>query len=59
MFEHMMIIIAGLSQRLRRADDRGSVTLEQVVWTLLLLLAAIAAGAIVVTAITNRTDQIN
>jgi hypothetical protein len=38
--------------------DEGSVTLEQVLWTLGLLLAATAAVAIVVLAITNRTGRI-
>jgi hypothetical protein len=39
--------------------DRGSVTLEQIVWTLFLLSAAAAAVILVGAAITNRTGAIN
>ena len=38
--------------------DRGSVTLEQVIWTLFLLGAAGAAVIIIGAAITNRTAGI-
>jgi len=39
--------------------DRGSVTLEQVIWTLFLLGAAAAAVIIIGTAITSRTGKIS
>ncbi|XVU24219.1 hypothetical protein ACQPZJ_44475 [Actinoplanes sp. CA-054009] len=39
--------------------DRGSVTLEQVIWTLFLLGAAAAAVIFVGAAINNRTAGIN
>ena len=51
-------LIAYLRTPPRRRDD-GSVSLEQVVWTLALLLAAGAAVALITTAITNRTSKIN
>ena len=41
-----------------RRGDHGSVTLEQVLWTLGLLLAAAAAVTVVTLAITNRTGKI-
>jgi hypothetical protein len=41
-----------------RDSDEGSVTLEQVLWTLGLLLAAAAAVTVVTLAITNRTGKI-
>ena len=41
-----------------RGSDEGSVTLEQVLWTLGLLLAAGAAVAVVTLAITSRTGKI-
>jgi hypothetical protein len=42
----------------RIADDRGSLTLEQIIWTVLIAVAAIAIGAIVVAAINNKAAEL-
>lgn len=55
-------VAAAVTARLttaREQRDRGSVTLEQVIWTLFLLGAAAAAVIIIGAAITNRTAGIN
>jgi hypothetical protein len=44
--------------RSRRHDDKGALSLEQVLWALGLLIAGTAALAVIVTAITSRTAQI-
>ncbi len=52
----------GLDRRraqLRGDREAGALTLEQVLITLGLLLAATAAVAVITLAIKNRTDQIN
>lgn len=47
------------SARSRLRDDRGSVSLEQVIWTVALFGLAIAITVIVVRVATNRANTLN
>lgn len=42
----------------RRREDKGALSLEQVLWGLGLLLAGTAAVAVITAAITSRSSQI-
>ena len=64
----IFIVMAGMStlldtanSRLRtlRTEDRGSVTVEQVILTGVVLLAAIAVGGAITLAVKNRVGAIN
>lgn len=42
----------------KTASERGSVTLEQILWTVAIVIVALATVAVVVTAITNETAKL-
>lgn len=41
----------------RLKDDRGSLTLEQIIWTVAISIVALAIVAIVIAAINNKASQ--
>lgn len=67
---HLILTIVGASQnvyaalqgRRQRADrlaaQRGSLTLEQIIWTVAIAVVALAIVAIVVAAINSRAGQL-
>jgi hypothetical protein len=46
------------ARRQQLADERGSLTLEQIIWTVGIAIVAIAIGAIVVAAINSKAAEL-
>ncbi|TYB48549.1 hypothetical protein [Actinomadura chibensis] len=57
--QYFVSMLSDRWRRLREAEpDRGVETLEVIIWAAVLTVAAVAAGALVVSKINNRASQI-